>query len=202
MNDTEQLFLVAIVWALIAAAIARFIPNWPGRIAFFTIAVAIPFWELPYGYYNFQKLCREEGGLKVLEKIAPQEDVCADFPFDISGKDLLKFGFSSVEARTNTGDVHSFFAQPAATPPESSVGHTVSNYCVTFVNNNHLPWGVIRHDFLITHVDSGRIAAKHSVFDWFGMWWQQQAAPMLGRGGACRENPIPPIVSVLRNGAG
>ena len=68
MNDTEQLFWMAVIWALIAAAIARFIPNWPGRIAFFTVAVAIPFWELPYGYYNFQRLCSEQRKLQVLRK--------------------------------------------------------------------------------------------------------------------------------------
>ena len=69
MSDTEQLFVVAAVWALIAAAIARFISNWPGRVAFFVIAVGLPFWELPFGYYNFQKLCSEHNKFQIVEKI-------------------------------------------------------------------------------------------------------------------------------------
>src|SRR3970040_2192364 len=105
MNDTEQLFAVAAVWALIAAAVARFIPNWPGRIAFFAIAVGMPFWELPYGYYNSQKLCREEIGLQVFEKISPQEIVCADYPYVTLHKELLRSGFTTVETRGKAGAI-------------------------------------------------------------------------------------------------
>jgi len=200
MSDTEQLFLVGAIWTLLAAAIARFIPNWPGRIAFVAIAVGIPFWELPYGYYNFQKLCREDGGLKVMEKISPQENVCADFPFDTAATDLLRFGFSSVEARGKLGEVRKVTSAQAASSDRQPRPAT-SAYCVTFKNNNHLPWGVIRHDFLVTRSDNGRVVARHSVFDWFGMWWQQMAKPILGRGGECRDDPIPAIASALRKGA-
>jgi hypothetical protein len=202
MNDTEQLFIAAAVWALIAAVIARFIPNWPGRIAFFAIAVGLPFWELPYGYYNFRALCGDEGGLRVFEKIPPQETVCADFPFENSARDLLKFGFSQVEARGKGGDIRTFPGNLGSGPSNQPMGRVSSAYCITFKNNNHLPWGMIRHDFLIAHADNGHIAARHSVFDWFGMWWQQMARPVLGRGGECREDPIPAIVSTLRKGAG
>src|SRR6185436_10438805 len=97
MSDTEQLFLVAAIWALIAAVIARFIPNWPGRIAFFAIAVALPFWELPYGYYNFQRLCRNETALIVSEKVLPQDSVCIDY-FDAGlYRQLVQAGFSRIE---------------------------------------------------------------------------------------------------------
>jgi hypothetical protein len=202
MNDTEQLFIAAAVWTLIAAAVARFIPNWPGRIAFFAIAVGLPFWELPYGYYNFQKLCREEAGLKIFENISPQESVCADFPFETSAKDLLKFGFSSVEARGKVGDVRKFLNIHGTEMSDRQSGRVTSTYCITFANNNHLPWGMIRHDFLITHADNGHIAARYSVFDWFGMWWQREAKPILGRGGECRSDPIPTIISTLRKGVG
>src|SRR3990172_5793830 len=105
MNDTEQLFIAAAVWALIAAAVARFIPNWPGRIAFFAFAVGIPFWELPYGYYNFQELCREEGSLRVLEPIAPQQSICVDYPFETAASGMMKMWFASIEARDKSGSV-------------------------------------------------------------------------------------------------
>ena len=90
MSDTEQLFVVAAVWVIIAAVIARFIPNWPVRIAFFVLAVGIPFWELPYGYYNFQNLCREETKLMVIERIPPQESVCVE-QFDAGQRNSRPF---------------------------------------------------------------------------------------------------------------
>ena len=109
MNDTEQLFLVAAVWTVIAAVIARFIPNWPGRIAFIAIAVGLPFWELPYGYYNFQKLCREEGALRILESIAPQESICVDYPFDTVAEGMLSAAAVAIIADDEKGEV--FFAR-------------------------------------------------------------------------------------------
>ena len=201
MSDTEQLFLVAAVWALIAAAIARFIPNWPARIAFFALAVGIPFWELPYGSYNFQQLCRNEGNLRVFEDIAAQKVICADYPFDAAAKTLHRFGFANVESRNKAGDVSQF----AGTTPEvilqGKTKNVTSEYCVTFVNNNHLPWRVNRHDFLIVRNKDGAVVARHSVFDWFGMWWQQAASPVLGRGGECREDPVKPVMAALLVGS-
>lgn len=201
MNDTEQLFLVAAVWALIAAAIARFIPNWPGRIAFFAIAVGLPFWELPYGLYNFQKLCRDEGKLRVFEDIAPQKTICADYPFDASAKTLHRFGFANVEARSKAGEVTQFAGTASEVILQGKTRNVTGNYCVTFVNNNHLPWRVNRHDFLIVRVKDGAVVARHSVFDWIGMWWQQMASPVLGRGGECREDPIKPVMAALLMGS-
>ena len=56
MSDTVQLFIVAAGWTIISFLIARLVPKRPGRIALFIVLVGVPFWELPYGYFNFQKL--------------------------------------------------------------------------------------------------------------------------------------------------
>ena len=201
MNDTEQLFLAAAVWSLAAAAIARFIPNWPSRVAFFTVAVGLPFWELPYGYYNFQKLCRDQGGLRVFAEIAAQKTICVDYPFDASAKTLHRFGFASVEARSKTGEITQFVGTAPEAVPQNKAKGITSDYCVTFVNNNRLPWRVSRHDFLITRAKDAVIAARHSVFDWIGMWWQQAASPILGRGGECRQDPVQPVMAALIAGS-
>ena len=66
MSDTEQLFVLAGVWVAIAAVIARFISGWPARIVVFTLLVGIPFWELPYGYYNFRELCKSKRSCRSL----------------------------------------------------------------------------------------------------------------------------------------
>jgi hypothetical protein len=201
MNDTEQLFVAAAVWALIAAVIARLIPTWPGRIAFFAIAVGLPFWELPYGYYNFVKLCKDEGGLRVFAEIAPQRTICADYPFDASAQTLNRFGFATVEARSKTGEVIQFIGAASESIPQTKAKSVSSDYCVTFVNNNVLPWRVYRHDFVILRSKDGSIVARHSVFDWAGMWWQQATSPILGNGGGCREDPIHPVMTALHTGS-
>ena len=201
MSDTEQLFVVAAVWALIAAVVARFIPNWPGRVAFFALAVGIPFWELPYGYYNFQTLCKEQGGLKILEPISPQTTVCVAHPYESGAPGMIKAGFEFVESKDKSGGVHRISKAPSGALESAKQDHVTSDYCVTFANNNRLPWRIIRHDFLVIRIKDGAVAARHSVFDWFGMGWQQSASPVLGRGGECREDPIRPVVAVLLNGS-
>jgi hypothetical protein len=200
MNDTEQLFFAALVWALIAAAIARFIPNWPGRIAFFAITVGLPFWELPYGYYNFQKLCREEGKLLVYAEIAPQKSICVDYPFDSSARTLHRFGFASIESRDKKGEVIEFSGSASAGLSQSRKRSVSSEYCVTFLNNIRLPWRVNRHDFLVIRRSDGKNVARHSEFDWLGMWWQQAATPVLGHGGECGRDPVRLVMTALVDG--
>ena len=202
MNDTEQLFLLAAVWTAIAAVIARFTPNWPGRIAFIAIAVGLPFWELPYGYYNFQKLCSEEGNLRVFAEIAPQKSIFVAYPFDDSARTLHRFGFVSVEARDKAGGVVEFQGAGSASPFQRRATSVSSDYCVTFVNNNHLPWRIYRHDFLIVRANDDVTVARHSAFDWLGMWWQQAALPVLGHGGDCGGDPVRLVMTALRVGAG
>ena len=200
MNDTEQLFIAAAVWALIAALIARFIPNWPGRIAFFAIAVGLPFWELPYGYYNFQKLCREELDLRIFEKISPQEIVCADYPYVTLHRELLSSGFKFAETRGSAGEIRRYAVRADGGIEDSAQQRLESNYCLSFVNNIRLPWGVLRHDQLITRAHDRHIVARQSRFSWSGMWWQEELRPVLGGGGECSDQKNRSILA-LRNGA-
>ena len=78
MSDTEQLFIVAGIWSLISLFIARFISGWPARIAVFALLVGVPFWELPYGYFNFLSKCREETHVLVFKAISPQQNICVE----------------------------------------------------------------------------------------------------------------------------
>ena len=190
MSDTEQLFVVAAVWALIAAAIARFIPNWPGRIAFFALAVGIPFWELPYGYYNFQSICNSEARVQVFESIPPQKSVCIAYPLEDAALEVLKTGFESVEVRGKGGDVRRYIAPGAIDRREGRQERVSAEYCVTSVINIQIPGRILRHDHLIQRVNDGRVVARQSRFAWAGMWWQEAARPVLGRGGDCSESMV------------
>ena len=199
MNDTEQLFIAAAVWALIAAGIARFIPNWPGRIAFFAIAVGIPFWELPYGYYNFQKLCREEINLRIGEKILPQDSVCIDY-FDLGlYRQLVQAGFTRIEITGRSDNAKEYAASGRVFL--TNRGQAKSSYCIAFTNNTYLPWRILRADILIEHARERRVVARQSEFYWAGMWWQEQARPVLGRGGVCSKESNDAL-AVLHRGGG
>ena len=201
MNDTEQLFLVAAIWALIAAVITRFIPNWPGRIAFFAIAVGIPFWELPYGYYNFYRICESEARLKVFESIPPQRTICVDYPFEDTAKEILKFGFETVEARGKAGDIRRYVANSSIEGREGRQERISADYCITSASNIPLPWRILRHDHVIRGGGDGRLVARQSRFNWAGLWWQEAARPVLGRGGDCGES-LNRVIDAVRNGAG
>ena len=75
-----------------------------------------------------------------------------------------------------------------------------SAYCFGFQANVSLPWRVLRNDVLIARAKDDRVVARQSQFQWAGMWWQEQASPVLGRGGVCFEDPQRPNLA-LRKGA-
>jgi hypothetical protein len=199
MNDTEQLFLMAVIWAVIAAVIARFIPNWPGRIAFFSIAMAIPFWEFPYGYYNFETLCREQAMPQFFEKIPPQESICVENLDAGFYRGLVQAGFKKIEVRGGADDPQRYLASGRVLL--TGLDGAKSPYCFSFKSNIRLPWRIWRHDQLVSHAIDGRIVARQSRFSWAGMWWQEDARPVLGRGGDCSSG-FGRMLMAIRNGAG
>lgn len=201
MSDTEQLFIVAAVWTVIAAVLARFVPNWGGRIALFAVLVGVPFWELPYGYYTFQKLCTSEGRLQIYEPIAPQRAICFDYPMSSSVEKVLDRGFVRVESKNADGSIVQHLRESSRSTTTSRAEVATAEYCVAFKNNIHLPWRTLRHDFLVLRAKDNAIVARHSVFDWLGMWWQEEASPLLGRGGSCRSDQAESILSALLIGA-
>lgn len=198
MSDTGELFAMAAVWVLVAAVIVRFVPNKWGRIVSFGVLVGIPFWELPYGYYNFQKLCNEEGGLKIFETIPSQNTVCASYPFETSAEYLLKLGFLGVEARDESGRVRRFAKESSDRQATIDGKQISSKYCVTQAFVQGLPWRIQRNEYVIAGALDQRIVARHSDFVWFGTWWQQQTLPILGVGGECRHSdPVKAIAAAL-----
>ena len=199
MNDTEQLFLMAAVWTIIAVVLARFIPNWPGRIAFVAVAVGLPFWELPYGFYHFRKLCSEQLAFEVFEKIVPQDSVCLEY-FDFGQyNQLVRAGFSRIEITGRSDNAKEYAASGRV--QMTNRDQAKSPYCITFRNNIRLPWSVSRADILVERVRENLVAGRQSSFTWTGMWWQAQASPVLGRGGVCSGMSNEAIVA-LRRGAG
>lgn len=199
MSDATQLFILAGIWTLVAAFLVYFIRNWSARVVVFALVVGIPFWELPYGYYNFSRLCDDEARFLIVEKFPPQSTVCAAYPFVSLHRELLKAGFPEVETKGINGDVRRYVVQDGKVL-ETSQSALASTYCMTFVNNIQLPWRVLRHEVRIVRAQDERLVARQSRFGWSGMWWQEAMRPVLGNGGTCSADSQLPILA-LKHGA-
>lgn len=198
MSQTEELFLLAGTWTLIAVFIARLISNWPGRIAFLVIAIGLPFWELPYGYYNFQNLCREEAGVKSIAAFPPQDSVCIN-SFDLGlYNQLAKAGFSRIEIVGPSGNAQEHAAKGEVFITDRK--RAKSSYCIFFQGNITLRWGISRSDKLIVRLADNFSVSRQSDYSWSGMWWQYATRPVFGFGGECFGSRSA-IISTLQRGS-
>ncbi len=198
MSHTAELFGMAVVWIGIAAFISRNPSNWPGRIATFAILVGIPFWELPYGYYNFTRLCNEQARLLVYEKIVPQEAICFDDFYEDVYRTVADAGLSRIEVRGRTNFRQSDVTTAHVVPIKK--GEERGLYCFDSVVNVKLPWRILRHDNRVNRASDGRNVARLSRFSWAGMWWQEGTRPILGSGGECGV-PMSQLFQAVRHGA-
>lgn len=197
MSDTEQLFILAGVWTAGALFLAYFIPNWWAKAAVVALLVGIPFWELPYGYYNFQKLCQDK--LLTFEQIPPQDSLCVGDLYPDMYAMLVEAGFSRIDLTGRT--TVNLNAPLAVRIVRTSRGEISSRYCLLSMNNIPLRWRILRHDYLVSRAGEKKIAARLSRFSWAGMWWQDAASPILGHGGYCSA-PLASLFLVLRKGNG
>jgi hypothetical protein len=200
MSDTTQLFILAGIWTLAAAILVYFIRNWPARIFVFALLVGVPFWELPYGYYNFHTSCDAGSRVQILESIPPQAGVCVDYPFEDAVEIVLKAGFARVEARGKLGAVREYVAVPTKEHPGGRREQVTTDYCISSVLNIREPWSILRHDHVVRRVVDDHVVARQSSFMWEGMWWQKAASPVMGRGGDC-SNPMVQLFDAVKLGA-
>ncbi len=195
MSDTEQLFILAGFWTAGALILAYFIPSWWAKIAAVALLVGIPFWELPFGYMNFRRLCEGQGGLRVIESVTPQHTVCAIYPLESSASRLLELGFATVEAKDQLGHV---WILSKDSKRQSESANVSSAYCITQSFAKGLPWRIQRNEHTVIRVADEHRVAQFNDFVWFGTWWQEQALPVLGRGGECRHgDALRAIAAVL-----
>lgn len=186
MSPTEELFTIAAIWTLVALGLSWFIKNWGGRVAFVVALVAIPFWELPYGYYTFQKLCLEYAKPKVWEQFNSQESICVDRLDSMLYSNLVRAGFKTIEVTGMT--LGALPASASAVVSMTSKRATNSTYCLEFVSNIRMHSRMNRHDLKVVRVKDSRVMAEQSGLDWRGMAWQEEFSPLLGRGGQCMSN--------------
>jgi hypothetical protein len=167
--------------------------NW-GRVAVVMTALAIPFWDWPYGYYNFRHTCDREGGLRLYEKFEPTTHVFFDYP--IHPESVIRHGFQTVEYRSGS-EVRRYSAGERTTSIHKS---PVSLIKLSVIPNQEAKANLIRRDYIATRISDSRLLAKYSDFRWEGLWWQRAIAPLLGDGGRCHFPNEQPLLSVMAHG--
>jgi hypothetical protein len=199
MSPTAELFTAAGVWLVVAAFIAYLIPL-GSRVAkslLFVALVAIPFWELPYGYLNFRKECDQATKLSLIETIPSQESICLERFDSVIFARLSEAGFSRVEVAEPAPNAAPFLTQPNLFVLKRT--EMKSGYCVRFMGHSLKPWGIQRSETAVIELKTGKRVAHQSNIRWLGTWWQSKMSPMLGDGGSCNAE-LSRMLNALRKG--
>ena len=162
------------------------------------VAIAIPFWDLPFGYLNFKEHCSRDGGLHVVQKIAPQRAICTEPSFRNSPQILLRKGFEVVEFRDKQKTVR-YQNSTAGGLEASTVPTLVSAYCLSVGKNVPVKWNTVQRDVVARDVASGAVVARYTAFSWHGGWWKPATMPSEGE--RCFEASGDELLTVLRTGS-
>src|SRR5438270_54322 len=73
--------------------------KWAKGLAVF-VALGIPFWDLPFGYYNFHSHCMTEGGIQQYAPISPQKSLFFPQATGVRPEQLFNLGVEVVEFRS------------------------------------------------------------------------------------------------------
>ena len=171
------------------------------KVAAILIAVLIPFWDLPIGYYNFQAHCREDGGVHYIEKIAPQKSLYFATITAVRPDALLKSGFDAVEfAKPNGAGILRFSSGAGGKIQSEEIQKPSSPLRVSAKFNEEFPWNLFRHEQVLEDRESGRPLARAREYVWLGGWIQRRTAPMLTPAGRCHVSSLNGVVDVALKG--
>ncbi len=166
------------------------------------IAVLIPVWDVPFGFFSYKSLCRHEGGLRVFQPISAQRTICLDGAIGYPPREVMRIGFDSVEIRekinrivsyrtSKTGAIDSFI-------PEN--GKPLSRYCISLRQNQEIPWNIWRHDLFVNDTVTGATVARYSAFHWLGTWWRAKLLAFPGGGLSCHQLRPDEVFAAIREG--
>jgi len=165
------------------------------KIAAIVVALAIPFWDLPFGYFNFYRHCSQEGGIHLSKELPPSSAILVDSSSGYTPNQVLRFGFKAVEYEASGQIIR--YVRESQDIVKSTHAAPISALRVIFAGHKILPWNLTRTDYVVTRLDNGQVVASQTDFQWRGMWWQVASAPLLGDGGRCRRPSDEPMLAVI-----
>ena len=184
---------IAVFWFLVRALKRK----WAKGFAIL-VALAIPFWDLPVGYYNFYSQCARDSGLQVAKNLSPSESILIDSSAGFTPEEASRFGFKVVEYESGgqilryTKDGNRLSRSTHATP--------VSRFKIQLTDNELLDWHLVRSTYFATRLDSKETVARQVTYRWLGMWWQAAAGTFFGSGTECGVSQAPSIMYVVAHG--
>jgi hypothetical protein len=181
--------------------VVRSLPTTRAKAAAVFVALAIPLWDLPFGYFNFLNHCTSDGGVKQLENMPAQKALYFDSLTGIRPEALLKAGLDSVEFR-KIGEVGivRFKRTSSGAMERIEVSSAVSPVRIRSTFNEELSWNLLRHEDVLEDSATGRPIARARDYTWLGGWIQRRTAPMLVPMDQCHIAPSGQLIPLVING--
>ena len=185
---------IAVFWFLVRALEQK----WAKGLAIL-VALAIPFWDLPFGYYNYREHCANDGGLHLRQQFSPVTSILIDPSTGYTADQLLRRGFKIVEVNEASQKITRYVVEGNGIKSENTEKIT-SSVRIRTHRNQVLPWNVVRHDVVVSLVNGDNVLVTHSGFHWRGVWWQVVGAPMFGTGPFCHTRDTDAVLTALASG--
>lgn len=156
---------VALFWLITAKA-----NGWGKRIGVLAVAIAIPFWEFPFGYWTLLQHCKLESGIHVGNEFTPSDSILF-FNYAYKPAEAAALGYKTIEYLSQ-GNVIRYtrvgeeLEKSTHRQPTSKISYRAEGW-------QELPWGVARYDYLVTRLADGKVVARQTDFNWSGLYWER-----------------------------
>lgn len=171
------------------------------RVAAVLVAVLIPFWDLPIGYFEFQRHCRAEGGVHVYDRIPAQVMLYFESAPLSSVNELLKQGFSVVEISLPDGKGLVRHELEQGRIISRIVESPESPIAISITRNEKLSWNIYRDQHVARSINPSKLVATYSWFSWRGGWLQKSTWPWFRGSFDCFLERNDPLIALLRHGS-
>lgn len=188
---------VIVGWVALWLYVFKKARNRGERVVAVVAAIAIPFWDLPFGYLHFRTSCSTEGGLRVLGKISPQSAICTEKSFGDAPQFLMEKGFNVVEFRAPEKTIR-YKRTTAGQIEASTVSTLLSQYCLGIEQDQKPEWNTYRRDLIVREMESKTIVARFTSFDWQGTWLKPKSMP--SKGAQCFPLKGDELIALVRGG--
>jgi len=164
----------------------RALPNRWAKAIVALVALYLPFWDVPYGYYNFRTLCAEEGGVKVFEKVPPQDSIYLDKSVLGAVSYMFKQGYRIVEEQDRSGQIGRWLASDPGRREVVEKASLISTYGMRSELFKRQPWGILRSDDFVFNVRTDAVVIRSTYFRW-QIWISSLGIPGFGYFHYCPE---------------
>jgi hypothetical protein len=188
-------FGVVIAYVALFWGVAAKVKSALARVATIAVALLIPFWEFPIGYWNLHLHCRNESGNHISKEFAPSPSIVLDFTFPQRPREVMTLGFDIVEYAS--GNKITRYAKSGDGMTETIHEAAISQIEYRREIVKPLPWNLERYDHVVARRSDGKIVARQTDFNWRGTWWEKLLNARVLPGGQCAGARDTALISAL-----